>query len=187
MSKIKPLIEAFILASETPVKPKELSLYLEKLASNREFQNEFGSIDPSYKNITKLLKELQEHYDRNPDTGIMLRKIAGGYLFSTKKEYGSWIANLFSLKNARRLSRPLMETLAIIAYKQPVTKVEIEEIRGVDSAYAVHKLLENELIRVAGRSDAPGRPLLYKTSDKFLQLIGLNSLDELPKPKEFVN
>ncbi len=186
MHKLTALIEAFILASETPVKPQELSLYLEKLANNSDFSEEFGREFP-YEKIVELIENLREKYQANTDTGITLRKVAGGYIFATKKEYGRWIARLFSLKNARRLSRPLMETLSIIAYKQPVTKVEIEEIRGVDSAYSVHKLLESELIRVAGRSDAPGRPLLYKTTDKFLQLIGLNSLDELPKPKEMIN
>jgi segregation and condensation protein B len=85
----------------------------------------------------------------------------------------------------KRLSRSALETLSIIAYKQPVTKSELERIRGVNCDYAIQKLLEKELVAIQGRSDGPGRPLLYGTSDKFMDYFGLKSLDDLPKPKEF--
>ena len=112
-------------------------------------------------------------------------EIAGGYQFLTKEEYNDTIGVLLKQKSKKKLSKASLETLSLIAYKQPVTKSEIERIRGVNSDYAVRKLLEKELVQIKGRSQDAGRPLLYGTSTKFMQHFGLNSIKELPKLKEF--
>jgi segregation and condensation protein B len=112
-------------------------------------------------------------------------EIAGGYQFLTKGAYHNTVGVYLKQTMKKRLSRSALETLSIIAYKQPVTKSELERIRGVNCDYAIQKLLEKELVAIQGRSDGPGRPLLYGTSDKFMDYFGLKSLDDLPKPKEF--
>ena len=188
MNKLKALIEAFIIASENPITAKEIFLYTYKLADSELFYKITGvnKNEITEELITEVLKQIAEKYNNDPSSGFFLRKIANGYIFTTKPELGQLVASMLSIKNSRRLSKSLLETLSIIAYKQPTTKVEIEHIRGVDSSYAIHKLLDMELIKIAGRSDAPGKPLLYKTTSKFLQLIGLNDLTELPKSKEIL-
>ncbi len=115
---------------------------------------------------------------------VLIRKIAGGYEFLTKKEFSPYIKKLYKNRFMTRLSRPALEVLSIIAYKQPITKQEVEAIRGVNSDGVYHTLLERKLIKIAGRKDSPGRPLLYSTSREFLQYLGINSLDDLPKIDE---
>ena len=110
----------------------------------------------------------------------------GGFQFLTKPAYQASISILLKQQSKRRLSNSAMETLAIIAYKQPVTKTEIEQIRGVNCDYAVNKLLEKELIEIKGKSDSIGRPMLYGTNLKFMDYFGINSLKDLPTPKDFV-
>ena len=112
-------------------------------------------------------------------------KSGGGYQFLTKPAYQASIGILLKQQSKRRLSASAMETLSIIAYKQPVIKSEIEQIRGVNCDYTVQKLLEKELIEIKGKSDGVGRPLLYGTSDKFMDYFGINDLKELPTPKDF--
>ncbi len=114
-----------------------------------------------------------------------LIEIAGGYQFLTKGAYHNTVAVHLKQTTKKRLSQAAMETLAIVAYKQPVSKSELEEIRGVSCDYALQKLLEKELVLITGRSEGPGRPLLYGTSDKFMDYMGINSLTDLPKPKDF--
>jgi segregation and condensation protein B len=114
-----------------------------------------------------------------------LIEIAGGYQFLTKGAYHNTVAVHLKQTTKKRLSQAAMETLAIVAYKQPVSKSELEEIRGVSCDYALQKLLEKELVLITGRSDGPGRPLLYSTSEKFMDYMGINSLTDLPKPKDF--
>jgi len=109
---------------------------------------------------------------------------AGGWQFATRGEYGRYIELLGKTKSKRRLSQAALESLAVIAYKQPVTKPEIEKIRGVNSNEVVNSLIEKNLVRIAGRSDAPGKPLLYATTDDFLRMFGLYSLRDLPKLRE---
>jgi segregation and condensation protein B len=114
-----------------------------------------------------------------------LVEIGGGYQFLTKGAYHNTIAIHLKQSTKKRLSQAAMETMAIVAYKQPVSKSELEEIRGVSCDYAIQKLLEKELVIISGRSEGPGRPLLYGTSDKFMDYMGINSLNDLPKPKDF--
>ena len=117
-----------------------------------------------------------------------VKQIGGGYQFLSKKEFYQTLAKLNGEKYTKKLSTAAMETLAIIAYKQPITKTDIEHIRGVNSDYSVQKLLEKELILIAGRmEDAVGKPLLYTTSKSFMDYLGLNNLDELPKLSEILN
>jgi segregation and condensation protein B len=117
-----------------------------------------------------------------------VKQIGGGYQFLSKKEFYPTLAKLNGEKYTKKLSTAAMETLAIIAYKQPITKTDIEHIRGVNSDYSVQKLLEKELILIAGRmEDAVGKPLLYTTSKSFMDYLGLNNLDELPKLSEILN
>ncbi|MEM9985760.1 MAG: SMC-Scp complex subunit ScpB [Bacteroidota bacterium] len=114
-----------------------------------------------------------------------VKTVAGGYQFFTKRAYYPFVRQAVLHKNQRKLSRAAMETLAIVAYRQPITKAEVEFIRGVNCDYALQKLLEKQLLSINGRSDAPGRPLLYATSLFFMQYFGINELGELPKLKEF--
>ena len=112
-------------------------------------------------------------------------EIAEGYQFLTKGAYHNTVGTLLKQKTRKRLSRAALETLAIVAYKQPVSKSEIEKIRGVNSDYALQKLLEKELVSIVGRSEGPGKPLLYGAGDKFMNYFGLKSIKDLPQPKEF--
>lgn len=112
-------------------------------------------------------------------------RIGGGYQFLTKGAYHHTVGVYLKQTTRKRLSRTALETLAIIAYRQPVSKSDLERIRGVNSDYALQKLLEKELVSIVGRSEGAGRPLLYGTSEKFMDYFGLKSLEELPKPKEF--
>ena len=112
-------------------------------------------------------------------------KTAGGYQFLTKPAYQASIGILLKQQSRRRLSTSALETLAIIAYKQPVTKVDMEQIRGVNCDYTVHKLLDKGLVEIRGKAETIGRPILYGTSQKFQDYFGINSLNELPTPKDF--
>ncbi len=132
------------------------------------------------KALQKALKALEARYK---DRGVRLVEVAGGFRFETEPRFAPYIRRLVA-GAPPRLSRAALETLAIVAYKQPITKAEIEALRGVDSAGALKTLLEKDLIRVAGRKDIPGRPLLYATTKKFLEIFGLASLKDLPKLKE---
>ncbi|MEY4134439.1 MAG: hypothetical protein RL386_789, partial [Bacteroidota bacterium] len=119
------------------------------------------------------------------DFAFEIVEIAGGHQFMTKGAYHPTVATLLKQRNRRRLSQAALETLSIIAYKQPVSKSALEKIRGVNCDYALQKLLEKELVTITGRSEGPGRPLLYGTSEKFMNYFGLRSLRDLPQPREF--
>jgi len=134
--------------------------------------------------IREALITLQEKYEAE-DFSFGLVSLAGGYQFLTKPAYQSSISILLKQQSSKRLSTAQMETLSIIAYKQPVTKGEMEQIRGVNCDYSVQKLLEKELITIKGKSESVGKPLLYGTSDKFMEYFGINSLKDLPQPKDF--
>jgi segregation and condensation protein B len=118
------------------------------------------------------------------DRGIVLEEIAGGYQLRTPKEHALYVRRLLAAKPPR-LSRPLLETLSIIAYRQPVTRPEIEQLRGVDSGGVLDTLVERSLIKIAGRKEAPGRPMMYATTVEFLELFGLKDLENLPDLAEF--
>jgi segregation and condensation protein B len=126
---------------------------------------------------------IQEYKVRN--TGLLIVEIANGYQMVTNPEYAEWVKKFRSSHMSSRLSIPALETLAIIAYRQPIIRAEIEQIRGVNSDSAIRTLLEKRLIKILGRKEVPGRPFLYGTTREFLQYFGLKDLTELPTLKEF--
>ena len=167
-------IEALIFTSETPITVEDIKKCLQETFETKFKDNE----------IEKGIEALQERYS-NEEFAIEPIEIAGGFQFMTKAAFHSSIGTFLKQNSKKRLSKAALETLSIIAYKQPVTKSEMEKIRGVSCDYSIQKLLEKELVSIAGRSEGPGRPLLYGTSQKFMDYFGLKSLKDLPKPKDF--
>jgi segregation and condensation protein B len=163
-----PIIEALILSSAEPLSVSKMRDVMEGLT-------------PA--DVEDTISRLNEKY-RAGDFSFRIRKIAGGYQVYILEDYSGYVAELFTRRRQQRLSRAALETLAIIAYRQPVTKGDIELIRGVASDSAVHTLLERKLITLAGRARSLGRPLLYRTTDEFLKFFDLDSLDDLPKMEE---
>lgn len=164
---LKPLIEALIFASDEP-------LTLERLLGVLEGETR--------EDVRGALKELVLEYGA-VKRGIYMDEVAGGFQLRTLPEYAPWIKRLFKI-GMQRMSKASLETLAIIAYKQPVTRAELESIRGVDSAGVLATLLERRLIRIAGRKDEPGRPIVYGTTREFLETFSLKDLTQLPTLKE---
>jgi segregation and condensation protein B len=134
--------------------------------------------------VDDAINELIGKY-QSEDFSFQLEHLGGGYQFLTKPAYQTSIGILLRQQSQKRLSTAQLETLSIIAYKQPVTKGDIEQIRGVNSDYSVQKLLEKELVDIKGKSDGLGKPILYGTSRKFMEYFGINSLADLPQPKDF--
>lgn len=132
----------------------------------------------------ELVRMLQQEYAQT-NRAIAIVEIGGGFQMSTKPEYGRWVRQLFNEKSSTKLSNAALETLAIIAYKQPITRAEIESIRGVDIVAPLEKIMERGLVRIVGKKDVPGKPLVYGTTEEFLRLFGLNSLSQLPELKTF--
>jgi segregation and condensation protein B len=140
------------------------------------------AVDPDV--VRNLLNELERDLETQAWLPFLLREIAGGYQLTTKPQFAPYIRRLFQIKKSKRLSRAVLETLAIIAYKQPVTRGEVEAIRGVSVSHAFDQLQEKRLIKVVGVADAPGRPKIYRTTDEFLVHFGIRSLKELPSIEE---
>lgn len=142
---------------------------------------------PDIKQLTVLTEELTEEINDelyNTERPYRVVRIAGGYQFATTSDYGEFVARLMKSRTKRRLSQAALEVLAIVAYKQPITKPEIEAIRGVNSNEVMNALVEKDLVTISGRSEAVGKPLLYGTTDEFLRTFGLHSLTDLPKLRE---
>jgi segregation and condensation protein B len=165
--RAKTIIECLIFTSETPLTIENIKDVVE---------------DVSKKELKELIEELMQEY-QNLKRGIFIREVAHGYQFCTKPEYAQWIQKLKKSK-PYHFSQPTLETLAIIAYKQPVTKAEIEAIRGVDCTGVLKSLLEKKLLTILGRKDVIGRPFLYGTTSKFLEVFGLENLASLPAVEE---
>ncbi len=165
--EIKPILESLIFVSESPIR-------LDTLAE----------ILPEWDKGTILegIEEIKRDY-ADPSRGFELTEVAGGYQFRTKPRWAEWVSRLKRTKPVK-LSRSAMETLAIIAYRQPIIRPEIEKIRGIDSGSVLRTLLEKGLIRIMSRKEIPGRPLVYGTTKAFLELFSLNSLSDLPSLKE---
>jgi len=136
------------------------------------------------KDIEKAIDELMKKYE-DDQYSFTIVKSGGGFQFLTKPAYQGSIAILLKQQSKRRLTTSALETLSIIAYKQPVTKGDIEQIRGVNCDYTVNKLLEKGLVEIKGKGDSIGRPILYGTSQRFMDYFGINELNELPTPKDF--
>ena len=135
--------------------------------------------------ISESLEQLSSKYD-SEDYAFQLVKIGGGYQFLTKPAYQASISILLKQQSKKRLSTSALETLSIIAYRQPVTKIDMEQIRGVNCDYSVNKLLEKGLIEIKGKAESIGRPILYGTSPMFMDYFGINSLKDLPTLKDFL-
>lgn len=174
MEFLKQHIEALVFASPQAIPAADIQSALEE-----SFQVTVPEAD-----ILAAIESIREQFQQE-DFAFELVEIAGGWQFLTKGAYHNTVAIHLRQTTKKRLSQAALETLALIAYKQPVSKSELEEIRGVNCDYALQKLLEKELVTIAGRSNGPGRPLLYATSEKFMDYLGINSLSDLPKPKDF--
>lgn len=166
-------IEALIFASDTSIRLEEIIICLQVT-----LQQEITAEE-----VLSSIKSIKSRYDTH-SSALELVKISGGYQFLTRKEMSPVITQLHIQKSKKKLSQAALETLAIIAYKQPITKLEIEQIRGVNCDYTIQKLLEKDLIAISGKAEGPGRPLLYTLSQYFLDYFGINSILDLPELKD---
>ena len=183
---LKAQLEAIIYAAETPVTLEHMAQLVKESVLTEAAPGESAPDDAAVKaRVRACLEELVADY-ASPDRGIDIRQVAGGYRMSTKPEQHEVVRSFAkSLKPPIRLSLPALETLAVIAYKQPVTVPEINDIRGVDSGGVIGTLLDRKLITTAGRKQVIGRPILYKTTKEFLMRFGLKDVNELPSMEEF--
>ncbi|MDZ7361644.1 MAG: SMC-Scp complex subunit ScpB [candidate division KSB1 bacterium] len=166
--ELKRIVEALIFAADEP-------LSADRIAETLELQNGFD--------LGVLIEELNRDYHES-GRAFTIRKVAGGYQIVTQQNYASWIRKLYLGRQKNRLSHAALETLALIAFKQPISRVDIAQIRGVNSDAVIGTLLERKLITISGRSETVGRPLLYSTTPEFLKYFGINDITDLPKPRE---
>jgi segregation and condensation protein B len=166
-AELKPVLEALIFASPEPLTPKAMFKLLE--SEPRE-------------DVLAALEELKRDYDR--PGGLQLVEVAGGYQIVTRPDLHEWVRRLFHERATQRLSVQALETLAVIAYKQPITALEVTEIRGVNASGVLNTLLERHLVKIVGRKQVVGRPFLYATTKEFLIRFGLNDLSELPRVED---
>lgn len=174
MNHLIPHIESILFVADQAVPLEDILTVLQESFDQRFSEEE----------ILDALESLGRDLE---DSGraIELVEISGGFQLMTKGAFHTTLSRFLRLTNTKRLTRPALETLAIIAYRQPITKMELEQIRGVNCDYSLQKLLEKELVEITGREEGPGRPLLYGTGVRFMDYFGLKSLADLPKPKEF--
>ncbi len=176
MDKIyNSIIEALIFSSDEPISAADLIKAIKGIdGEDTQITND---------EVDKCVDEINSAYEEK-NISFRIIRISEGYLFATRPEYAKYVGYLSTEKSKRRLSQAALETLAIIAYKQPITKPELESIRGVNSDYILGTLLEKNLIAIKGRAESIGRPLLYATTNEFLKFFALNKLSDLPKPRE---
>lgn len=167
-------IQALVFCSPKPITEEEI----------QDCLKEMFDADVPGEDIVEGLNTIEEKF-KSEDFAMELVKSGGGYQFLTKPAYQASIGILLKQQSKKRLSNSALETLSIIAYKQPITKSEAEQIRGVSCDYSIQKLLEKELVEIKGKSEGVGRPILYGTSQKFMDYFGINDLKELPTPKDF--
>ncbi len=173
MNQLSNHIESLIFVSDRAIDRKQIKSALEQALE----------VNVKEEDLEQSLEDLKAKFVGDSHS-FELVEISGGFQFMTKGAYHNTIGQFLKQSNRKRLSKAALETLALIAYKQPVIKSEMEKIRGVGCDYSIQKLLEKELIEIKGRSDGPGRPLLYVTSDKFMDYFGLKSTKDLPQLKE---
>lgn len=169
------VVEALIFSSDDVITAQEI------VKAIKGIDGEDSQV--TVEDVENCIDQLNEKYE-SQNISFKILRISSGYLFATQKEYAKYVGYLSSEKSKRRLSQAALETLSIIAYKQPLTKPELESIRGVNSDYILNTLLEKNLITISGRAETVGRPLLYSTTSEFLKYFGLNKLSDLPKPRE---
>jgi segregation and condensation protein B len=174
MENLAQHIESLIFTADAPLPLKEIKACMDVI----------GEAEISEKDLRTALETLEKRYASN-DFSFELKEIAGGFRFLTKGAYYPTIAQQLKLTSKKKLSVASIETLSIIAYKQPVSKSELEQIRGVSCDYALQKLLEKELVAITGRGESVGKPLLYGTTQQFMDYFSLKSIKDLPKTKDF--
>ncbi|MEW6380630.1 MAG: SMC-Scp complex subunit ScpB [bacterium] len=162
--KTKPIIESLLFTQDKPLTVEKIEEVIPELEKGE---------------IRTILSELMLEYQAD-HRGIQVIEIANGFQMCTKKQYEEYIQKLLVRSRSKKMSKPALETLSIIAYKQPITKVEIEALRGVESGGVIRSLLESRFIKMGGRKNVPGRPILYRTTEDFLTYFGLSDLSELP-------
>lgn len=172
--ELAQVVEAFLFSSPEPLHPAQMCAVCARVT---------GEVGPAESEIEEIVTYLNERYERM-GAAVRIQRWAGGFSMATVPGVAPFVEELALRERPRALSRSLMETLAIISYKQPVSKAELDFVRGVDSDYTVRKLLEMGLVDVVGRSDSLGRPLLYGTTPRFLDQFGLSGLEELPELRE---
>lgn len=163
----KQIIEALLFAADQPITLAQMA--------------ELGPEDVEKASLRVMLEELAADYDGR---GVQLKEVAGGWQLSTRPEYGEWVRRMHHVESRAKLSRAGLDTLAIVVYRQPITKTEVEALRGVDSSGVLKTLLERRLIKILGRKRVVGRPILYGSSREFLQYFGLSDLTDLPRPED---
>lgn len=166
---VKQIVETLLFITDRPVKPSRLAEVIENTDTRQ---------------VREIINQLKDEYAVR-GSALQIVEIGGGFQMSTKPEYGRWVRRLYNEKMTTRLSNAALETLAIVAYKQPITRAEMEAIRGVDVAGPLEKLLDRGLVRVVGKKDTIGRPMVYGTTDEFLRMFGLNKISELPDLQVF--
>jgi segregation and condensation protein B len=173
----RQILEALVFACDEPLTPREIIGLLDTLEEGER---------PRRVTEESILEHIEEINRQLEETGRPFRvvKVAGGWQFATQQQYAPWLGKMLRERTKRKLSVAALESLAVIAYKQPVTKPELEAIRGVNADYVLRSLLERNLVAIVGRAATPGRPLLYGTTKEFLKHFGLNDLAELPKLRE---
>jgi len=164
--QLKQIVEALIFASDTPLTVRQMVSLIEAVSAEQ---------------IEQVLQLLNSEYRARP---FFLKRVGGGYRFATRPEFSAYVKKLFEQKSRSRLTRAALETLAIVSFKQPISRSQISAIRGVNSDGVVKGLLERNLIGIGGRDTGPGRALLFSTTDDFLYYFGLNEISDLPRPKE---
>lgn len=175
-STLEHVVEALIFAANESLPAENILRTVEAVDPDRAAELADRTVDA-------VVSRLNEQYTE-AGRAFRIHRWAEGYRMATVPEVGSYLEAMFSEEREQSLSKSLMETLAIVAYQQPVTRPEVDYVRGVDAGYALRKLMERSFIEVVGRSDSVGRPLLYGTTDFFLEQFGLNSIEDLPKPRE---
>jgi len=182
--ELKNIVETILFAAEKPLTLPQLREIFSQ-AGEGEFSTEQsrGHQKVREKDLEQAIRDLNKRYDES-SSGLQIREIADAYQLVTRSDFVPWLRRLFEVHRPQRLSQPAMETLAIIAYRQPITRADIEAIRGVAVDGVVQTLLERNLIRISGRAEVAGRPLLYGTTHEFLEHFGLKNIDDLPAVEE---
>lgn len=174
---MRQIVEALLFATEEPLSIKEM------LNIFAEYEGELPQRRINEQALLDAIEQLNKEYGES-HRSVHIVKVAGGYQFATLPHFAIWLGKMVKEKGRRKLSVSALESLAVVAYKQPVTKPEIESIRGVNADYVIRTLMERNMITIVGRAATPGRPLLYGTTKDFLKHFGLNDLSDLPKPRE---
>jgi segregation and condensation protein B len=177
------IVESLLFASDRPLTPKAIAHALNQAMKTSPSPETTALEKTSVDDIEEAIELLNTKLTAD-GSSLMVQGIAGGYSLKTRPEFAVWTGKLFEQVKAPKLSQPALETLAVIAYRQPIGRAEIESVRGVAVDGVVATLLERKVIRIAGRSEQPGRPLLYETTPIFLEIFGLKSLEELPNADE---